>query len=149
MFRHQFETFAILLEYGYEDSVLLKAALIHDLFEDGQKVGFNSFAKIMTADEDGERVFNLVQEVTIRITNNVEEPKDQFLQRIMLEGSPGAKALKLADRLSNINSLPATHDLPFIKKYVEETNLYILPYAEGINKYIAGELKRSLLMIEV
>ena len=40
MFRHQMETLAILLEYGYNDPVLLKAALIHDLVEDGKEIGF-------------------------------------------------------------------------------------------------------------
>jgi GTP pyrophosphokinase len=149
MFRHQIETFAILLEYGFEDPVLLKASLIHDLFEDGEKVGFSGFESVKTIDKDGKEVFDLVQELSIRIENDTEEPKDRFLERIMQEGSQRAKALKLADRLSNINSLPATYDLPFIKKYVEETNLYILPYAEGINKNIAGELKRSLFMFEV
>jgi GTP pyrophosphokinase len=144
MFRHQLETFAILLEYGYEDPVLLKAALIHDLFEDGHKVGFTMFDKVKTIDSDGREVYNLVQELTIRIENDIEEPKNQFLERIMKEGSQSAKILKLADRLSNINSLLATHDIPFMKRYLEETNLYILPYAEGIDTNMAGELKRSL-----
>ncbi|HRU78860.1 MAG TPA: hypothetical protein P5214_10745, partial [Rectinema sp.] len=34
MFRHQLDTMAILIDYGYIDSVLLKASLIHDLLED-------------------------------------------------------------------------------------------------------------------
>jgi (p)ppGpp synthase/HD superfamily hydrolase len=57
--------------------------------------------------------------------------------------------LKLADRLSNINSLPATKELQFIKRYIEETDLHIMPYAEGIDKNIAGELKRSLMIFDI
>ena len=34
MFRHQISTMAILLDYKIIDPVLLKAAVIHDLFED-------------------------------------------------------------------------------------------------------------------
>ena len=34
MFRHQMDTLAILIDYGYIDSVLLKAATIHDTIED-------------------------------------------------------------------------------------------------------------------
>ena len=34
MFRHQIDTFAILLDYGYIDGVLLKAACVHDTIED-------------------------------------------------------------------------------------------------------------------
>ncbi len=149
MFRHQIETFAILLEYGYEDPILLKASLIHDLFEDGEKVGFSSFEGVMTIDEDGKEVFDLVKELSIRIENDIEEPKDQFLERIMQEGSHRARVLKLADRLSNINSLPATKELQFIKRYIEETDLHIMPYAEGIDKNIAGELKRSLMIFDI
>lgn len=37
MFRHQMETLAILLEYGYTEPFLLKAALIHDLVEEWRK----------------------------------------------------------------------------------------------------------------
>jgi len=149
MFRHQFETFVILLEYGYEDPVLLKAALIHDLFEDGHKVGFSGFDTVISVDTDGKEVYNLVMELSIRVENDIEEPKDQFLERIMHEGSKRAKILKLADRLSNINSLLATHDIPFIKRYLEETNLHILPYAEEINKNIASELKKSLKKFDI
>jgi GTP pyrophosphokinase len=149
MFRHQFETFSILIEYGYEDPVLLKASLIHDLFEDGQKVGFSQFESVKTIDEDGKEVYDLVKELSIRVEKNIEEPKDQFLERIMQEGSLKSKILKLADRLSNINSLKATDDLHFIKKYVEETNLHIMPYAESIDKNLADELKRSLMKFEV
>ena len=34
MFRHQISTMGILLDYKITDPVLLKAAVIHDLFED-------------------------------------------------------------------------------------------------------------------
>jgi len=149
MFRHQLETFAILLDYGYEDPVLLKAALIHDLFEDGQKVGFSDFENVITVDEDGKEVYDLVKELSIRVENNAEEPKDQFLERIMQVGSRRAKVLKLADRLSNIISLPSANDKHFIKRYIEETNLHILPYADEIDKKIAEELKTSLMMLKV
>ncbi len=149
MFRHQFETFVILLEYGYEDPVLLKAALIHDLFEDGHKVGFSAFETVISVDTDGKEVFDLVTELSIRVKNSVEEPKDRFLERIMQQGSQRAKILKLADRLSNINSLLASHDASFIKRYIEETNLHILPYAEAINKKLALELRKSLKMFEI
>jgi (p)ppGpp synthase/HD superfamily hydrolase len=148
MFRHQLETFAILLEYGYEDPVLLKAAIIHDLIEDGQKVGFTDFESIITADEDGKEVYDLVKEVSVQVENNTEEPKEQFLERIMQKGSQKAKVLKLADRLSNIISLSSVNDIDFVQKYIEETNLHIMPYADEINKDIAGELKSSLMMHE-
>ena len=148
MLRHQVETFAILLEYGYDDPVLLKAALIHDLFEDGHMVGFYDFGSVIKTDKDGKEVYNLVMELSIRVTDDIEEPKDQFLKRIMMYGSGKSKILKLADRLSNINSLDSSRDLSFIKRYIEETKLNIMPYADGIDKNIADELRRSLMKFE-
>jgi (p)ppGpp synthase/HD superfamily hydrolase len=144
MFRHQLETFSILIENGYDNSVLLKASLIHDLIEDGHKVGFTDFEKVITTDEDGQEVYNLVQELSIRIINHNKEPKAVFLERIMIEGSQHAKIIKLADRLSNINALLATRDLTFIKRYLNETKKHIMPYAGQIDKNIAAELDKSI-----
>lgn len=149
MFRHQVETLAILIEFGYEDPVLLKAALIHDLFEDGDKVGFTGFDEVITIDEDGKEVYDLVKELSIRVENDIEEPKAIFLERIMFTGTQKAKILKLADRLSNINSLLATRDMPFIIRYLDETKLHIMPYAEEIDKNIACELNKSLKKFEI
>jgi (p)ppGpp synthase/HD superfamily hydrolase len=149
MFRHQVETFAILIELGYDDPVLLKAALIHDLFEDGHKVGFTDFDEVISTDQDGKEVYDLVQELSIRIVNKMEEPKAQFLERIMQKGSQRAKILKLADRLSNINTLLATRDMPFIIRYLDETKIHIMPYAERIDQHIASELNKSLKKFEI
>jgi (p)ppGpp synthase/HD superfamily hydrolase len=66
MFRHQVETFAILVEFGYDDPVLLKASLIHDLMEDGPQAGFTDFGRILSVDHDGPEVYKLVQELTRR-----------------------------------------------------------------------------------
>ena len=149
MFRHQVETFAILIEFGYDDPVLLKAALIHDLFEDGHKVGFTVFDTVITTDDDGKEVYNLVLELSIRIVNNVEEPKAAFLERIMQDGSQRARLLKLADRLSNITNLLATRDMAFKRRYIDETKKHIMPYADQIDKNIAKELKMNLMKFEV
>jgi GTP pyrophosphokinase len=143
-FRHQVETLAILIEHGYCEPVLLKASVIHDLIEDGENVGFTDFDKIKTLDDDGPEVYKLVEEVSIRVTNNQKEAKSDFLERIMREGSRNARLIKLADRLSNINSLPTTNDNAFLKRYIEETRKHILPYAPSIDKHIALELEKNV-----
>jgi len=148
MFRHQVETFAILIEYGYNDPVLLKASLIHDLFEDGEKVGFVEFESVKTIDDDGNKVFKLVQELTIRIVEGNEEPKPVFLERIMNSGSNQARLLKLADRLSNINTLFSTNNTEFINRYCQETRELIMPHADAINKRMADELRKSLKKLD-
>ena len=144
MFRHQMETLAILLEYGYTEPVLLKAALVHDLLEDGKHVDYHAFDEIATIDEDGAAVLELVHEVSRKIINGDEEPKSEFLLRVMSQGSKQAKTLKLADRISNLSALPLAGDIEFIRYYVAETQKYILPYAIEINPAMALELKNHI-----
>jgi GTP pyrophosphokinase len=140
MFRHQLSTMAILLDYKIVDPVLLKASIIHDLFEDASGLPGVTEEEITRIDADGPAVYQLVMEVTVRAVNGVREPKAEFLQRIMLNGSPRARLLKLADRISNLTALGYVHDVTFVKKYVEETKLHILPYAQDVNADMFREL---------
>jgi (p)ppGpp synthase/HD superfamily hydrolase len=140
MFRHQMSTLGILLDYKFIDPVLLKAALIHDLFENATGMPGVSREEIIHIDEDGQAVYNLVMEVTIRLIDGVKEPKSDYLTRVMRSGSQKAKILKLADRISNMFALGFVHDEVFIHKYIEETKLYILPYTERINVDMFREL---------
>jgi GTP pyrophosphokinase len=140
MFRHQVATMGILLDYKIIDPVLLKAAVIHDLFEDALGMPGVTRADIVSLDSDGLAVYDLVMEVTIRKTDGVEEPKPQYLKRIMETGSRRAKILKLADRLSNLFALGFVHDASFVRRYLEETRTCILPYAEQINQDMYREL---------
>jgi (p)ppGpp synthase/HD superfamily hydrolase len=136
-FRHQIFTLGILLDYKIIDAVLLKAAVIHDLFED--KPEFNK-DEIINLDSDGPEVYELVMEVTIRSENGVPEDKSQFLSRIMNSGSSRAKILKLADRISSVSFLGFVHDTRFVKKVLRETKTYILPHAKDINENMHREL---------
>jgi len=113
MFRHQLSTFAILLDYKVLDPVLLKAAVIHDLFEDAATMPGVSREEIERIDADGPAVYALVMEVTIRTVNGVRESKSEYLLRIMHQGSPAAKLLKLADRISNLTALGFVHDAAY------------------------------------
>jgi (p)ppGpp synthase/HD superfamily hydrolase len=142
MYRHQMETLAILIEYGFTDPVLLKASLIHDLTEEAEKIGFLEIESISSIDEDGAEVLALVKEVSRRSLWGVEEPKSEFLLRIMLHGSEKAKILKLADRISNVGALPLCNNPDFVNDYLRETERYILPYSPQINQFMANELKK-------
>ena len=61
MFRHQLDTMAILIDYGYIDSVLLKASVIHDVIEDSP--GFDHDL-ILQIEPEAKDVYELVLEVT-------------------------------------------------------------------------------------
>lgn len=140
MFRHQLSTMAILLDYKVIDPVLLKASVIHDLFEDAATLPGVSEEEIARIDADGPAVFALVMEVTIRTANGTRESKAEYLRRIMQEGSPRARLLKLADRISNLTALGFVHDASFVRHYLDETRAYILPYAEAVNTDMFREL---------
>jgi GTP pyrophosphokinase len=133
MFRHQMDTFAILLDYGYIDPVLLKASIIHDTIEDIP--GFIP-ELITNADEDGPDVLNLVKEVT----RKEGESKKEFLCRILDEGSQKAKILKCADRISNMISLGYVTDPTFIERYCDETEYFLLPMAIQVDFNMYQEL---------
>jgi (p)ppGpp synthase/HD superfamily hydrolase len=123
MFRHQLDTMAILIDYGYIDSVLLKASIIHDLIEDVP--GFDR-DRILEIDEESADVLKLVLEVTRRPI----EVKAEFLSRIREFGSDKARVLKSADRISNMISLGYVTDVEFVRRYTDETENLVFPIAE-------------------
>ena len=133
MFRHQMDTLAILIDYGYIDSVLLKASIVHDTVEDIP--GFDK-NMIINADPEGSEVLDLVMEVTRR----EDEDKRHFLQRILDSGSQKAKILKCADRISNMISLGYVTDPHFIERYCDETDFLLLPLALEIDFNMYHEL---------
>lgn len=134
MFRHQIDTMAILMDYGYIDSVLLKASLIHDLVEDIPELDRDT---ILTIDEESSDVFKLVLEVTRRPIEN----KIDFLARIRDFGSARSRVLKSADRISNMISLGYVTDVSFIQRYTDETESNIFPIARLADKRMYEELK--------
>ena len=133
MFRHQMDTLAILIDYGYIDSVLLKASVVHDTVEDIEDFDRNL---IVNADEEGQSVLDLVLEVTRR----EDEDKKQFLKPILRSGSPKAKILKCADRISNMISLGYVTDPKFIERYCDETEYFLLPMALEVDYNMYQEL---------
>ncbi|WP_413083918.1 hypothetical protein [Treponema sp.] len=138
MFRHQIDTMGILMDYGYIDSVLLKASVVHDTVED---IPDFDESLIMNADADGKDVLSLVLEVTKR----QGEKKDDFLKRIINFGSQKAKLLKCADRISNMISLGFVTDAKFIERYCNETEFYILPIAIEVDYNMYQELIKLIM----
>jgi GTP pyrophosphokinase len=140
MFRHQISTMGILLDYKIMDPVLLKAAVIHDLFEDAANMPGVSQFEISAIDADGPAVYALVMEMTLRQVDGVKEPKTEYLRRVMVDGSSRAKTLKLADRISNLTALGFVTDPAFVRRYLAETRACILPHAESVNRDMFREL---------
>ncbi|MDR3275809.1 MAG: hypothetical protein LBT11_01135 [Treponema sp.] len=134
MFRHQIDTMATLIDYGYIDPVLLKASIVHDLIEDVPDFNHNL---LLSIDFESPSVYGLVLEVT-RLPG---ETKPEFLGRIRQQGSRSAKILKVADRISNMIALGFVIDTEFIGRYTEETVKYVFPIAEEVDKAMLAELQ--------
>ncbi len=133
MFRHQIDTLGILIDYGYLDSVLLKASLVHDILEDIPD--FNRDL-LLDIDSESDEVYKLVLEVTKRPV----ETKPEFLMRILDYGSTRALILKSADRISNVISLGYVTDVAFIRRYTDETEKFLYPIAARANMGMHDEL---------
>jgi len=145
LFRHQLFTLTVLMDYGYTDPVLLKASVIHDLFENAPMTSRPGLEEeIRQIDEDGQAVCSLVLEMTIRESNDIKEAKSEYLRRIMASGSTRAKILKLADRISNVTFLGFVHQPVFVSQYIKETRDYVLPYAGAINQDFFRELSNLI-----
>ena len=134
MFRHQIDTMGILMDYGYIDSILLKASVIHDLLEDAPEIDRDA---ILSIDDEASEVYKLVLEVTRRPI----ETKMVFLQRIRDFGSSRARVLKSADRISNMISLGYVTDVDFIRRYTDETENYVFPIAKLSDLRMLSELE--------
>ncbi len=134
MFRHQIDTFGILVDYGYIDSTLLKASVIHDLIED--EPGLDR-ERILEIDEESADVYKLVLEVTRRPI----ETKAEFLERIREFGSDKARVLKSADRISNMISLGYVTDIEFVRRYTDETEALVYPIAALADERMRDELR--------
>src|SRR5574344_2203108 len=133
MFRHQIDTMGILIDYGYIDSVLLKASCVHDVIEDIP--GFDP-ELIRHADEEGDEVLNLVREVS----KKEGQLKADYLRGIIDHGSHKAKVLKCADRISNMISLGFVTSPEFIERYCDETECFIFPIALEVDYNMYQEL---------
>jgi GTP pyrophosphokinase len=134
-FRHAMATMAILLDYKlFDDYILLKASVIHDLLEDVP--GTNEF-EIRRIDGQADKVVDLVKEVT----KPDGMSKADYLRRILEHGSRKAKLLKCADRISNLTDLhPDTQSDEEISVILDQTEQYVIPMAEQVNADMFIEL---------
>jgi len=128
-------TMAILLDYKlFDDYVLLKASVIHDLLEDVPST--NEF-DIRIIDGQADQVLELVKEVT----RPEEMSKADYLKRILKDGSYNAKLLKCADRISNLTDLHRdTHSDQKISDYLDQTEQFVIPMAQQVNADMLKEL---------
>ena len=139
-FRHAFLTLGILLDYKmFDNYVLLKASLIHDLIED---VPGTNIDELRSIDYQANEVVDLVLEVT----RPKGMDKINYLKGILENGSYNAKILKVADRISNITDLHVgIYTLEKVISYLNQTEKYVLPIAKSVNEDMYKELSDLII----
>jgi len=135
-FRHALATLAILLDYKlFDDYVLLKASVIHDLLEDVPETNESELRRI---DDQAYEVVDLVLEVT----RPKSMSKANYLKSILEKGSRNAKILKSADRISNLTDLHRDqYSRKEMSEYLDQSEKFVLPMATEVNINMAIEVK--------
>ena len=133
-YRHCFYVLGCLIDYHYIDPVILKAGIIHDLFEDYPDFDRN---EILAIDEDGHRVLEIALELSH--FKNLGT-KEQYLSNLKTT-SRECKIIKCADRISNLMDLSiAVFRDEKVKRIIDETIDFIIPLAEEVDKDMLKEL---------
>lgn len=134
-YRHCFYVLGCLIDYHYIDPVILKAGIIHDLFEDYPDFDRN---EIIAIDEDGQRVLEIALELSHFKTVGT---KEHYLSNLK-HSSRECKIIKCADRISNLMDLSiAVFRDEKVRRIIQETVDYIVPLAEEVDTNMLKELK--------
>lgn len=99
---HPFMVALKLAKYNFSDTVIA-AALVHDVLED------TDYPDTKLGTELGEEVLEIVQSVTNDDSLPWEEKKKKYIESVR-NSSEGAKAVALADKIHNVESLLEAYD---------------------------------------
>ena len=146
--KHPIKVAELVVKYKKSRNIdqIVAAALLHDVLEDT----YTSYKELQ--DSFGEMVASMVMEVTTASYMPVLVGKSNYLKHKMLDMSPYALVIKLADRLANLYdlvNLPSNRrektiaDTKDIVKFLEENrNL------TEAQKEIIAEIKNQLEILE-
>jgi GTP pyrophosphokinase len=116
-----------LIYLGFDDDIIIAAALLHDVVED---------CYLPNNGEELLSVYNLnpkVLEIVLLLTKTNGYDEDEYYEKI--KRHPGALLIKAADRMHNLSTLSA-FSLEKMKKSVINTRKYIVPLCKyGKNYY--------------
>jgi len=104
-----------LLNIGIRDEIILTAALLHDLIEEG-KVTFEEISK-----EFNEEVSHLVGALSKR----EGESKEDYMKRLSVDIR--AIIIKAVDRVCNVDDMIDVFPTERLEKYTKETKIIVLP----------------------
>lgn len=129
--QHPLKVCSTLISYGIEDDVTLSAALLHDALEDCMENLPQQGEELCTKYHLSTEVLDIVKLLTKRSGLNDDELNVYFKN---IEENPKAALVKLADRLHNSSTL-YTFTPKKMRKYIRETDLFLLPMASYCKKF--------------
>lgn len=116
---HPLRVCCYLISLGFKDDILLSAALLHDVIEDVEYIR-NDPKKIVKEFGISQEVLDLI----LLVTKTKEVSEESYYTHI--RGSINALLIKLSDRCNNVSTLQCfTREK--MQKYIDETQMYILP----------------------
>lgn len=122
---HPLKVCTTLINYGIDDDIVLAASLLHDVVEDCIDKMPLKGKELITEHGLNPEVLDIVNMLSKRHGLSQAELEIYFRK---IRDNPKALLIKLSDRLHNSGTLYA-FSLPKMRKYVDETNNFILPIA--------------------
>jgi (p)ppGpp synthase/HD superfamily hydrolase len=124
-----------LKKFGHTDPDILTAGYLHDTLED------TSLTKDQLASEFGQRVADLVDACTDGPGKNRKERKER--PYTLIPQTPGALAIKLADRIANIQSAKKTNP-GLLSMYRLEQPVFLSRLYDGSHRPMFDRLKELI-----
>lgn len=128
---HPLKVCTTLISYGIDDDVTLAAALLHDVLEDCRDKLAMGGKELVTEYHLKKEILDIIRLLTKESGLGVHELNVYFKK---IEENPKAALIKLSDRLHNSSTL-YTFTFPKMRKYIQETSMFLIPMASYGKKY--------------
>lgn len=145
-FEHPREVALMLFQRGFRTHKILVAALCHDCMEDGRLPAF--FYTRLLGRESAQHIMTLskkiptYQPVNNRFAGMIKKNLDTYFAAIA-SGPLEVRLVKCADRLHNLRTC-SVWEPARIRKYLTETEQYILPIADATDIDFARDLRAEV-----
>ena len=128
---HPLKVCTTLISYGIDDDITLAASLLHDVLEDCREKLAMGGKELVSEYHLKKEILDIIRLLTKESGLGVNELNLYFKK---IEENPKAALIKLSDRLHNSSTL-YTFTFPKMRKYIQETSMFLIPMASYGKKY--------------
>lgn len=128
---HPLKVCTTLISYGIDDDITLAASLLHDVLEDCREKLAMGGKELVSEYHLKKEILDIIRLLTKESGLGVHELNLYFKK---IEENPKAALIKLSDRLHNSSTL-YTFTFPKMRKYIQETSMFLIPMASYGKKY--------------